>query len=118
MRYVLPLIALIALAVACGGDIHAADWRLSSPPAESTLQIEVGVGNSCYSLQTVKVDEFEDLVKITAFVKYDDTNGCDDLFQIVPYTVQLKEPLAGRQLDGCDQDVGHRNLSNPCEGAK
>lgn len=107
MRYLLPLAAVLLAAlavVACSDDdIEPAEWRLSEPPAGTTLHIRVAVGNGCNSIDSVKVDEFEDFVRVTAYSRFDEEGGgCDDLLKIDPYEVHLQMPLGNRRLEGCD----------------
>lgn len=102
MRYVLPLIALIALAVACGTDsAEAASWRLAAPPSGNTFEIQVGTG--CKGLDHVKVDEFTDRVRVTAYASGNVCSGGDDVSRLYSSIVRLKGPLGDRVLEGCDQ---------------
>lgn len=124
LRFLAPLIALLTLAVACGGaDVTAVPWRLSAPPDGTTLEIRVAVGNGCNSIDSVKVDEFSDFVRVTAYSRFNDpgpNGGCDDLLKIDPYTVHIKEPLGNRRLEGCDPGDMHGafpTLDDGCESA-
>jgi hypothetical protein len=126
VRYFLPLFAVLLAAVSCGGeDIEPAEWRLSEPPSGTTLKIQVAVGNGCNSIDSVKVDEFDDFVRVTAYSRYDEppNGGCDDLLKIDPYEVHLQEPVGDRRLEGCDvedsggfEDLGGRTCKEAVIG--
>lgn len=112
IRIVVALTGVVFGAVllsACGSS--QSEWVLTDDPDGDVLQIEVLIGNGCWFLNRIDVDENAFTVKISAWV---DSRGsdCDDIQKLEYHEVRLAEPLGTRELLGCDPP-GRNELRGP-----
>jgi hypothetical protein len=83
------------------GESSLTDWVLTQEPEGTVLFLEVAIGDSCQSLDRIDVDESPGVVNISAYVANDGSN-CEDILQIEHHEIELDQPLADRELRGCD----------------
>jgi len=112
IRLVVALTGVVFGAIllsACGSS--QAEWVLTEDPDGEVLQIEFVIGNGCWFLDRIDVDENAFTVKISAWVERRGSD-CEGLEKIERHEVRLAAPLGTRELLGCDLP-GRNQLRGP-----
>lgn len=105
--------ALLGLVVAigcgssggAGGSLRPVLWHVTETTRENVFEVEALYGgSSCSEFRRWDVEESATSVRVEAIVEYTDVEVCTDDLLSEMHTVRLAEPLAERDLLGCDPD--------------
>jgi len=83
-------------------SISAVHWELDEAPTGSQLLITGYIGSSsCDSFDRVEVAESASTVEVQVLVRFNGNEACTADMRLQAITVDLDEPLGGRDLTGC-----------------
>jgi hypothetical protein len=83
-------------------SISAVHWELNEAPSGAQLRITGYIGSSsCDSFDRVEVAESDSTVEIQVLVRSNGNEACTADMRLQAITVDLDEPLGGRELTGC-----------------